>query len=350
MAKTKINWADAVWNPVTGCSKLSEGCRNCYAERMSKRLAGRCGYPKDDPFNVTLHPEKIIEPLKWEKPRRIFVNSMSDLFHDGVPDDWILAIFVAMGLTYENTKEMKEVSPGHKVAMHKAKHTFMILTKRPERMKNFINRLTSNEPDEEWDEKAHYFATQIAGANGAIAPSNAIITFCLWLKDGMPGLWLGISVENQAAADERIPLLIETPAETHFISIEPLLGSIDLKLNDRHNDPSDCPTWHDWCNCSPDWVIVGGESGPRARPTHPDWVRSLRNQCQAANVPFFFKQWGEWLPNAQEFNCNPGGVDFEQRHELVGDVAMCRVGKKKAGRILDGRTWDEMPRIGGKKA
>lgn len=367
MSKSKIEWTDTTWNPITGCTKISEGCRNCYAERMSKRLAGRCGYPKDDPFKVTVHSDKYLEPLTWRKPRRVFVNSMSDLFHQDVQDEWILAVFVAMGLTYEHTGEMKEISPGYKVGIHKSKHTFMILTKRPERMRNFINRLTSKEPDEEWDKKAHYYSSQLAGMNGAILPGNAIFTFSQWIQDGMPGLWLGVSIENQAAADERIPLLLQTPAPVRFISAEPLLGKIDIQqINEREailfpligqfiTDGMNEPWSLKYGGL--DWVIVGGESGPGARPMHPDWVRSLRDQCKEAGTKFFFKQWGEWEtfydrekddPDWDSIPEEKNGIqrmNIEGGHGFHGDrvVYIKRVVKKKAGRELDGRTWDELP-------
>jgi len=363
MSKSKIEWTDAVWNPVTGCTKVSEGCRNCYAERMSKRLAGRCGYPIDDPFRVTVHEDKYIEPLTWRKPRRVFVNSMSDLFHPDVKDDWILATFVAMALTYEHTGEMKEVSPGHHTGIYKPKHTFMILTKRPQRMKDIINRLTSKEPDKEWDKKANYFATILAARVGAPLPGNAIFNVYKWIDDGMPGLWLGVSVENQASAYERIPLLLQTPAAVKFVSCEPLLSSVSLRWisawDGKGLNPKSNTTDHlDGLRCL-DWVICGGESGPGARPVHPDWVRSLRDQCQEANVPFFFKQWGEHMQVGVCMNEEDDDKFYDRsrsytnikRINLMGgagyhgpeSVYMQRVGKKKSGRELDGRTWDEMP-------
>lgn len=358
MAETKINWADVVWNPITGCTKVSDGCRNCYAERISKRLAGRCGYPKDEPFKVTVHEDKFLEPLTWKIPRRVFVNSMSDLFHPEVLDDWILAAFVAMGLTYEHTGEMKEISPGHEVGIYKPKHTFMILTKRPQRMKDILDRLMSNETDEEWDQKADFLATQLSYRNGDLLPINAIFTFTRWLQDGMPGLWLGVSVENQATADERIPLLLQAPTKVRFISAEPLLGSINLEaylsVCDQYGEPSG-PRCNSDGSSALNWVIAGGESGPGARPMHPDWVRNLRNQCQGTGTKFFFKQWGEWVPTPYiDSNIKASAVTCIRRNGELGDsyrdgVRILHLGKKKAGRELDGRTWDDLPEIGGKK-
>lgn len=288
MNQTKIEWTDTVWNPVTGCTKKSPGCANCYAERMAKRLAGRCGYPADEPFRVALHPERLDEPLRWKKPRRVFVCSMGDLFHDDVP-------------TWMRFEVLD-------IVLQAKQHTFLILTKRPANMKEYFD----------W-----YY------------------TKCGRTTETIKNLWLGVTAENQQAADERIPLLLQTPAAVRFVSCEPLLELVDLgqylisSQNFFFNDVPERPNL--------DWVIVGGETGPNARPMHPYWVMSLRDQCQAAGVPFFLKSWGEWLPNAQEYNCSPGGNDFEQRHVLVGDVMMCRVGKKRAGRLLDGRTWDEIP-------
>lgn len=333
MAETKIEWATHTWNPISGCSKVSEGCRYCYAERMSKRLAGRCGYPADDPFRVTLHPEKLGEPLKWKKPRKIFVNSMSDLFHEDVPDELIARVWWVMGQC-----------AGYLHPSRFRGHTFMILTKRPKRMKDWLDGWRDQETRKRWIESFGEVFDWMSGPR--------------YWPDVLDNVWLGVSVENQAVADERIPLLLQTPAAVRFISAEPLLGPVDLMSVkfDKHttmntlegcgiSTRSVCPTIPNVYSNKLDWVIAGGESGPGARPTHPDWVRSLRDQCQVAGTKFFFKSRGEWLPNAQEYNCNPGGNDFEQRHELVGNVAMCRTGKKKAGRLLDGRTWDEIPEV-----
>ena len=259
MAKTRIEWAEVVWNPVSGCTPISEGCQNCYAKRMATRLKGRYGYPEDEPFKVTLHPEKLKEPLKWKKPRRVFVCSMGDLFHEQVPDEYIAKVWEVMN--------------------NASQHTFLVLTKRPQRMKDFLARLGWYTHDRE------------------VNPAEAV------LDEGgkytLKNVWLGVTAENQQRADERIPILLQIPAAVRFVSIEPMLGPVVIP--------------EEW----PDWVICGGETGPGARPIHPDWVRSLRDQCQAAGTPFFFKSWGEWAEH--------------------------KVGKKKAGRLLDGRTWDEIP-------
>jgi len=330
MSKSKIEWTDAVWNPVTGCSKVSSGCANCYAERMSKRLAGRCGYPKDDPFRVTLHQEKLNQPLFWKKPKRIFVNSMSDLFHDDVPFEFIWSVWARM--------------------VTNRQHTYMILTKRPKRMKEFFD----------W---------------------NASLEFKV--ETTWPNIWLGVSVENQATADERIPLLLQVPATVRFVSCEPLLGPVNLERIEPRGKAAFIHSLSGIVSVpftvldnypKIDWVIVGGESGPGSRPVHPDWVRSLRDQCQAAGTKLFFKQWGEWEP-IEEVKC---GVLDDNIHRLSSNIIigidgisegegwngtvsspemirdrplwhLKRVGKKIAGRELDGRTWDELPEIGGQK-
>lgn len=246
--KTGIEWTDATWNPTTGCSKVSQGCKNCYALRDWPRLAAN---PKSVYFgraftNVQCHPERLRQPLQWKKPRRIFVNSMSDLFHEDVPRSFVDEIFHTMVVARQ--------------------HSFQVLTKRPWRMLDFM-------------------------AHRAAPP---------------PNVWLGVSVEDQATADERIPVLLQTSAAIRWLSVEPLLGPIDLELRLLGQIPGI------------DWVVVGGESGPHARAMRPEWASSIRDQCARAGVPFLFKQWGEWF----------GGR---------------RVGKKNAGRTLAGVLHDAYP-------
>ncbi len=231
--RSGIEWTDATWNPLTGCSKVSEGCRNCYAQRLSIRLKamGQPNYSRG--FEVALHESSLDIPLRWKKPRNIFVNSMSDLFHEDVPLQFIKRVFDTMNRAYW--------------------HRFQVLTKRTSRLLNLCRVL-------QW----------------------------------APNIWMGVSVENHDYYC-RIDDLRKTPAAVRFLSIEPMLGPMpDLNLQGI------------------DWVIVGGESGPGARPMHHSWAAEVRDQCAEAGVPFFFKQWG--------------GAD-----------------KKKAGRLLDGRTWDEKP-------
>lgn len=242
MGATKIEWTDATWNPITGCTPISAGCQNCYAKRMANRLRGRCGYPADDPFRVTFHPERLDEPLRWKKPRKIFVCSMGDLFHSAVTDEQLDAVF----------SEMIAVD----------RHTYFILTKRPERMAKYVSG---------------------------------------WIDQCRNHIWLGTSCENQQAADERVPLLMRCPAAVRFLSCEPLLGPIDLSAIPQR----DSLKTYDGRPIS--WVIVGAETGPRARPMDLDWARSIRDQCAAAGVPFFFKRdsTGSRLLDGVEHNAIP---------------------------------------------
>jgi protein gp37 len=234
MATSKIEWTESTWNPLTGCTKVSPGCKHCYAERMAVRLQAMGLEKYRNGFRLALHPEVLEEPLTWTKPQYIFVNSMSDLFHKEVPLEFILRIFDVMRRAHW--------------------HQFQVLTKRAE-------RLLELDPQIMW-------------------PDN---------------VWMGVSVENLDYA-YRIDFLRQTRAIIKFLSLEPLLEPLpNLKLNGIH------------------WVIVGGESGPRARPIQPEWVREIRDQCLQAKVPFFFKQWGGTI-------------------------------KKRTGRLLDNRTWDDLPR------
>ncbi len=311
--KTKIEWTDATWNPVTGCTKVSAGCDHCYAESIATRFAGTKAYPNG--FDVTLWPERLDQPLRWQRPRRVFVNSMSDLFHDQVPDEFIARVFAVMACSY--------------------RHTFQVLTKRPGRMRSLLNspefvRLFDREfcsiPD--WNDR---------WPDLEFAPAGHV-----WhLENGpLPNVWLGVSVEDQKWANIRIPQLLATPAAVRFLSCEPLLGPVDL-ASWFHTSECIASQEPPWCTChlltgtSVDWVIVGGESGPHARPMHPDWARSLRDQCVAAGVPFLFKQWGEWAPAVRSTD--------RLKHYFGDGVMVSRCGKRNAGRLLDGRTWDEYP-------
>ncbi|WP_055108914.1 DUF5131 family protein [Paenibacillus ihumii] len=344
--KTGIEWADATWNPVTGCTKVSEGCRNCYAKTFTERFEGTPGHYFETGFKVTVRPEKLDQPLRWKRPRRIFVNSMSDLFHPDVPDGYIDQVFAVMALCPQ--------------------HTFQVLTKRPERMLEYITSRRENiceslafeAPDGqrvidllggEWipPQIGEFGRVEIKGYF-----DNVEIPWPL------PNVWLGVSVENQKAADERTPLLLQTPAAVRFLSCEPLLGPViipEVFMNriDWGEGPRD---WPDGAGII-DWIIAGGESGRGARPMHPNWARSLRDQCQAAGISFFFKQWGEFGP------VNPTGL-YDPEYwvtesgmaghfhtslptDYEGQIAyMDRDGKKRTGRMLDGRTWDEFPQEG----
>ncbi len=240
--QSTIEWTEATWNPVTGCTEVSPGCAHCYAKTFAERFRGVPGHPYERGFDLQLRPERLRQPLEWRKPRTIFVNSMSDLFHEDVPFDFIQQVFATM--------------------QEAQRHTFQVLTKRSERLRELA-------PSLPW-------------------PDN---------------VWMGVSVEYQRWTT-RVEDLRETPAHVKFLSCEPLLGPLNLDLRDI------------------DWVIVGGESGHGARPMRADWARAIRSQCQSADVPFFFKQWGAH---------NEHGI---------------RVGKGRAGRLLDGRIWDGLPSRG----
>jgi protein gp37 len=310
MQHSTIEWTDATWNPVRGCSRVSEGCRNCYAERIAARFSGPgltferfARSTEDGPRwtgEVALVEDRLLEPLRWITPQRIFVNSMSDLFHEKLTFQEIDRVFAIM--------------------LQAPRHTFQVLTKRPARMREYFG-------------------------DGGLGASHRI-----WRRAGEPGsmewplpnVWLGTSVEHQEAAAIRIPELLMTPAVVRFLSVEPLLGPVDLGL---------------WLH-GIDWVIVGGESGPGARPMHPAWARAVRDRCQARGVPFFFKQWGAYEPvralyggdeKAEEGRgelvpmCTEGHMWPDDLQPPLGSWLMERVGKRSSGRLLDGRTWDEFP-------
>jgi protein gp37 len=314
--RSAIEWTNATWNVITGCSKVSSGCKNCYAERLFPRA-----YPGREFTDVRTHPERLEQPLKWKRPRRIFVNSMSDLFHEAVADHFIEQVFAVMALAEQ--------------------HTFQILTKRPERMA-------------EWASKKQWSATHICieiekdreGGRDYLWNSHA--PTAPWKPWPLSNVWLGVSVEDQATADERIPLLLKTPAAVMFVSYEPALGPVDFRHIQRNHEVEIDALMGDHGVHRPlagrsdarlDWVIAGGESGPRARPSHPDWFRSVRDQCQTAGVAFFFKQWGCWIPHDLPVH----GTHYE--HVGADKYAMKRVSSKKsAGRLLDGREWSEYPR------
>jgi len=228
MRTTKIEWTERTWNPITGCSKISEGCEHCYAERMAKRLAGRAGYRRGDPFGLTIHLNKMEEPFKWRKPCMVFVCSMGDIFHEGVVDAFRDVVFNQM-----------EVCP---------EHTFQVLTKRPQNALRYLGK-----------------------------PRHL---------PALKNLWLGVTAENQARADERIPILLQIPAAVRFVSVEPMLGPVNMAkvpgLNKCGSAGQDLVKNF--------WVICGPETGPGARKMEIQWARGLRDQCEVAGVPFFYKR------------------------------------------------------------
>lgn len=256
---TKISWSDATWNPVSGCTQVSPGCAHCYALTLTERWHGKGSFA-----NVTLHPKRLEQPLHWKKPRRVFVNSMSDLFHEAIPDEYIDRVFAVMALTPD--------------------HTYQILTKRPERMRRYMTERKDGEPE------------MLRGQFGAWARVDKLVyEYIRDRTDEYPNedepiawprsnVWLGVTVENQHFADERLPLLIETPAAVRFVSAEPLLEPVSL-INYM---------FAPGCGIGLDWVITGGESGSGRRPFSHDWARNLQAQARDFDVPFFMKQDGAY--------------------------------------------------------
>lgn len=376
--KTKIEWTDATWNPVTGCTRVSPGCENCYIDWAPPfRIEGRhftvpcehCGGTGFEPMTgkfrdghacsickgegkarshaigsttgVRLHPERLDQPLRWKRPRKVFVNSLSDLFHDEVSDEYIAQVFAVMALAPQ--------------------HTFQILTKRHARMRSLLGSASFRNL---FDAETYRVVSDAATA-GALPRYRADAMRDRWWRSPwpLPNVWVGVTVEDQERADLRIPALLDTPAAVRFLSCEPLLGGVRLCRCDgaafevkAHpfivNDS--CPL-HGAVRV--DWVIAGGESGPGARPMHPDWARTLRDDCRTVDVPFLFKQWGEWVPKGFQdpedstrwVQVTPNPRDDRDRwvnSGAGGVTSMRRVGKKAAGRELDGRTWDEYPEAG----
>jgi protein gp37 len=300
---TTIEWTDATWNPVRGCELVSPGCTNCYAMRQAHRHAGK-GRPYDGLTKVTKGGpvwtgevrtvEKLLgQPGAMSMPRRIFVNSMSDLFHKDVPEEFLDSVFATMAAAPQ--------------------HVFQILTKRAERMRAYLA------------DRGRLDAIYAAWTTGGVREVKA------W---PLPNVWLGVSVEDQVRADERIPLLLQTPAAVRWISAEPLLGPVALTQYFEEGPDHNGVRVVQRCE-GIDWVVAGGESGPGARPMHPDWARALRDQCREANRPFFFKQWGNWLPAGQSPNPE---LSF-----IKNTPKGLHTTKKAAGRHLDGRTHDEYP-------
>jgi protein gp37 len=535
---TKIEWTDETWSPITGCTPISEGCQNCYAKRMANRLKGRYGYDKDEPFRVTLHPNRLEEPLRWKKPRMIFVCSMGDLFHEDVPDDFIDQIFAVMALCTghafltltkrpermrgyicdwqtpfriakaidalivdEQIKQLREeIRPisgypgyfisnmgtiyssfGSSICLHcgqpvegyakkkycskKCKqnaefyrrtgrkprfqpqltpmspdvgeqgHMRIMLYRDGQSYRELVHRLVLStfvrnpEPGEQgchrngnpqinalpnlrwgtqsdnWEDrkrhgnyqsyvkiearqvddiKRRYFSgenisniakvhniceTQVC--NIVKGEQWAIDTPIEWPPKNW---WAGVTAENQQRADERIPMLLQIPAVKRFVSIEPMLGPVRFKTEkEMYEEAAGMGLenmFFSFNNINPngiglDWTICGGETGPGARPMHPDWARSLRDQCHAAGVPFFFKQWGEFAPDdmgessdlpwvsnetdrSRDRVIDMQGLDctnWEGPGQVKPFALMRRVGKKNAGRLLDGQEWNEYPGV-----
>ncbi|MCO6386385.1 DUF5131 family protein [Aliihoeflea sp. 40Bstr573] len=381
MAETSlIEWTDATWNPITGCSVVSPGCTNCYAMKLAgsrlRHISSRAGLTVDSKNGpvwngkVRLNEESLSDPLRWKRPRLIFVCAHGDLFHESVPDAWIDQVFAIMAIT--------------------PWHTYQVLTKRAGRMRAYFEETWQRPAREGFhigdlsipaqpagiDDRWH----QVESAIDALSiPDDARF----WTEDGkllgrpawprapLPNVWLGVSAEDQVRANERIPDLLATPAAVRFLSAEPLIGSINLRrvrISPDHHTIIDALDGYAVADRSGversmlDWVIVGGESGANARPMHPDWARSLRDQCRDAGTPFFFKQWGEWETAIDRDRDDADwradySRDFIDRGKsrwinLAGGRGfhgerfhvMRRVGKKAAGRLLDGVEHSALPK------
>lgn len=392
---TSIEWADKTWSPIIGCDRVSEGCTGCYAisqarirtfnpnPKISQAFAGTVdviGGRVDWTGQVNQLENRLAEPLRWKKQRKVFVNSLSDLFHKNVDYDFIVKVFAIMALTPQ--------------------HSYQLLTKRHARMRTVLNdRCTCGNGHAPGVHFRSAMAWAVSKANpnriaGVPDDAEQRVSNTPW---PLPNLHLGVSVEDQHWADIRIPALLDTPAAVRWISAEPLLGPIDLfgKL-DYHGHRPKLTYWLDGrpgfgdpyttstgiqmrpLTTGPklDWVVAGGETGPNARTPHPDWFRTLRNQCAQAGVPFLFKQWGDWGPMwpldkddhiittrrglgvtiANDGTVyQPGDLSYPDGprygeavragHDRAHLTAMYRLGKKKAGRELDGRTHDEFPAV-----
>ena len=387
--KTRIEWADATVNAINGCTVTSPGCTHCYAMKQAHRFDARRGLTRQSnggmvwTGEVRLNEKALLQPLSWKRPRRIFWNAHGDTFHESVPDEWIDRVLAVCALT--------------------PRHTHMILTKRAKRMREYMGSTATREriARKMLDNYRAWGVSAIPTLIDALAnraeeadPSIAAMP--------IRNVWLGVSVEDQTRAEERIPDLLTTPAAVRFLSCEPLLGPIDLaaiEVNcgdgemDALNPINISSEWRDWLEADDgteeealvgfveqygrvpdgkpihptiDWVIAGGESGTGARPMHPDWARSLRDQCAGANVPFHFKQWGEWAPLEAFGGVSDGPItdrkgnvrDWMNRYVICADRGdrlrghsftehatdlVYKVGKKRAGRLLDGVTHDGFP-------
>ena len=355
---TAIEWTDATWNPITGCSVVSPGCTNCYAMRLAgtrlRNHATRIGLTRDTKAgpvwtgDIRFNARALTDPLRWTKPRMIFVCAHGDLFHENVQDEWIDRIFAVMALCPQ--------------------HTFQVLTKRSARMRSYM---TAFGPDRCDNNRMYEIDQRVDEISANLGKRHEIPAWPL------PNVWLGVSAEDQTRADERIPDLLATPADVRWVSAEPLLGRIDFtRIPSPVVVPEDEGYYHSsldrsdihYRNGDPDiltgrvivdavdgpmmeridWVVIGGESGPHARPMHPQWARDIRDQCAAAGVPFFFKQHGEWIgvPDLRNLpdGRGPGFGAYDHcKHDM--DAECVRVGKKAAGRHLDGREHNAMPAI-----
>ena len=334
-AKTEIAWTDSTWTPIRArvkegplaghvgphCERVSQGCVNCYSETNNGRClpANGTGLPFNrqsrDKVDIFVDEKILTHPLHWKAARRIFVCSQTDLFGEWVTDEMIDRVFAVMALCPQ--------------------HTFQVLTKRAERMQKYADKAS-----------AGAFLDRCAGEKYlASYPQHKRTAWPL------PNVWLGVSCEDQKTADERIPLLLQTPAAVRFVSLEPLLGAISLRWmsawpGSPHGaalKPTGDTNHLDGLRLL-DWVIAGGESGPGARPMHPDWVRGIRDQCVAAKVPFFFKQWGEYGPTYRSAYAPASSREPKSAYPWGGGIYSPRLGKRAASHLLDGREYRQLPK------
>lgn len=312
--RSKIEWTEASWNTVYGCDKVSPACAHCYIERTPPyRMRGLRFERGSIPVQLLDDSKRMFQPIRWKKPRRIFVNSLGDTFHDDVPDEYIAMIFAVMAAAPQ--------------------HTFQVLTKRAERMHDLlISPAFQRLVDTTWE--------NLNGREPGDPPLETI-----WPLDNV---WLGVTAENQRWLDQRIPYLLDTPAVIYWLSIEPMCGPIDLKPRMNRNQCLRCGEVHiggvllydhEARTHGIDWVVVGGESGPGARPMNPVWERQVRQQCAAAGVAYFFKQHGEWAP-ASMLPIQPPTV---LQYMFSDGTEMLRVGRRIAGRLVDGQEWNQYP-------
>lgn len=376
---TKIEWCDETINPIRTadggyhCTKVSEGCQNCYAVPMNNRFGNKKPF-NSTPAEFVLNQKQLDKPFHWRNPRKIFVQSMGDLFHEDVPFELIDTVFAVMASC--------------------ADHTFLLLTKRPMRMLEYMQRVSQGGPvaaaqytedmmnfhrqhiegyAEGWtpppppEPEVRFIYTSAVKQEAADPEWKSIFynRTCHWRKWPLSNVWMGVTTENQAQYDDRTELLLQIPAAKRFVSVEPMLSPVDIKkyLGIISGCKIHCPNTKDTCRnhsweCREahddkpglDWIICGGESGPGARPMHPDWARGLRDQCQAAGVPFYFKQWGEYCSWGQmpPQTYTEWGIWKDKHHGddfYSPDEPIWKVGKKKSGRLLDGRTWEEFPGV-----
>lgn len=359
--RSKIEWTDATWPIVQGCDPVSQGCVRCYAVPLLHRLAHNPNQTISAPLHglvekhvnaagetilrftgkLALREDRLGWPLGWKKPRMIFVPSHGDIFHKDVPNEFLDKIFAVMALCPQ--------------------HTFQILTKRPERMRSYLTRMENFGDEYETVMESHAFVSVLCEASDLVIGDHLFP----W---PLPNVWLGTSCEDQATADERIPHLLQTPAAIRFVSCEPLLGPIHLGYLGWPQGDGNARTGHNALIGARyengnlverlprlDWIIVGGESGPGARPMHPDWARSLRDQCAAVDVKYFFKQWGAFAPtrtisngwfedNESVFNKSAKAAALVLPGPIPNTSTLFeRIGKKAAGRLLDGREHNEYP-------